>query len=92
MKHRGRRRKGVLCRFPKGECTGGQVVPANGTLEGRKEGRPFFSGTYRGHPVRFPYLREANERGPANTTLNTLILTPPVTAQEGENDSDDDSH
>ncbi len=41
--HRRCRRKGVLCWFPKGECTGGRIVPANGTLEGREGGRSFFS-------------------------------------------------
>jgi hypothetical protein len=42
--------------------------------------------------MRFPYLREANKRGPVNTTLDTLLLNPPATAQEAENESDDSSH
>jgi hypothetical protein len=42
--------------------------------------------------VRFPYLREANKRGPMHTTLDTLSLTPPAKVQESENDSDDDSY
>jgi hypothetical protein len=42
--------------------------------------------------MRFPYLREANKCGPVNTTLDMLLLTPPATTQEAENESDDDSH
>jgi hypothetical protein len=42
--------------------------------------------------VHFPHLREANKRGPLNTSLDTLMLKPPAATQDGENESNDDSH
>jgi hypothetical protein len=42
--------------------------------------------------MRFSYLRKANKRRPLNTTPDMLLLKPPATAQEAENESDDNSH
>ena len=85
----------------KGPCPGSPKVNAPGTSRSSQRysgGEDGPSSLERSTDSRcisqgFPHLKLANEHGPLNMSLVTLMLKPPTTrAQDSKNESDDDNH